>query len=117
MKTKRSFRFILISAATAFFFSYQAYAGTPANECASRIWQKFQSGIKYPEFAHKQAIQGEVIVVFTVSDDGKIIVKDVRSTDTELGKYVRSAMSEVKCPELQDAGVYDFKVKFHFRLI
>jgi hypothetical protein len=99
-------------------FSRQpASASTPASECASTLSNKFERNIKYPSFAQKQALQGDVTVLFTVSYDGKIIIKDVRTTDVELAQYVRGMMSTVNCPELDNAGVYDFKIIFHFKLI
>jgi len=117
MKTKNILRFFLIMTVAGMFLSPAVFASTPASECATSIWQKFQGKVRYPESAYKQAIQGEVTVIFTVSDDGKIIVKDIRSTDSELGKYIRDVMSTVQCPELDNAGIYDFKVIFHFKLI
>jgi hypothetical protein len=117
MKTNNILGFFLIIVVTGLFLSPPVFASTPASECASTIWQKFQGMIRYPEFAYKQAIQGEVTVIFTVSDKGAIIVKDIRSNDTELGKYIRNVISTVSCPELENAGIYDFKVTFHFKLI
>jgi|WetSurMetagenome_2_1015567.scaffolds.fasta_scaffold102448_1 hypothetical protein len=117
MSAKNILRYFLILVSAGLLLSEPVFASTPASECASTIWQKFQGKIRYPEFAHKQAIQGEVVVLFTVSDDGKIIVKDIRATDTELGKYIRNLISTVFCPELDNAGIYDFKVIFHFKLI
>jgi hypothetical protein len=92
-------------------------ASTPASECASMIWQKFKGKISYPEYAYKQAIQGDVTVIFTLSDNGKIIVKDIRATDIDLAKYIKDVISTVQCPELDNSNVYEFKVIFHFKLI
>ncbi|MGA3015072.1 MAG: energy transducer TonB [Bacteroidales bacterium] len=121
MKLKGNFKHILLTLAAVFFISFFSFAGapasTPASECAATLWQKFQGKIKYPEYAYKQSIQGDVTVIFTVADDGKIIVKDIRATDEDLGKYVREVISKVQCPELDNASVYDFKVIFHFKLI
>jgi outer membrane biosynthesis protein TonB len=117
MKAKKTVRFSLILLVAGIFLTGPVFASTPASECASTLWQKFQGRIKYPDFAQKEAIQGEVVVVFTVSDDGKIIVKDIRSTDRELLKYIKEAMLNVKAPELDNASIYDFKVIFHFKLI
>lgn len=117
MKTTKFLRIILISAISVLLLSFTSIASTPAEECAEKMWQKFQNDIRYPEFAQKQALQGEVIVLYMISDEGTIVVKDLRSTDVELGKYVRETISNISCPELKNARGYDFKVKFHFRLI
>jgi hypothetical protein len=117
MKTISILRFFLVMSVAGLFLFQPVFASTPANDCATTLWKKFQGKIRYPEFAHKLAIQGEVTVVFTVADDGAIIVKDIRSSDSELGKYIKEVISTVKCPELEDAGIYDFKVSFHFKLI
>jgi hypothetical protein len=117
MKAKVKLGLVLIIALLTFFLTSNTSAALPASECATKIWKKFQSDIKYPEFAQKMALQGEVTIVFSISDEGGIIVKDVRATDSDLGNYIRSTVAGVKCPELKEAGAYEFKVKFHFRLI
>ena len=117
MKKTKVFRIILISAISVLLLSFNSFASTPAEECAKKMWQKFQNDVKYPEFAQKLVLQGEVIVLYTISEEGRIVVRDIRSTDVELGKYVRETLSKISCPELKNASGYDFKVKFHFRLI
>jgi hypothetical protein len=117
METINIKRYTLILLFAMVFKSVIVAASTPASECANTLWQKFQEKISYPEFAYKQAIQGDVVVIFTVSNDGRIIVKDIRATDVELGKYVRKVISTLQAPELDNADIYDFKVIFHFKLI
>ncbi len=117
METKSMFWFTLIILVSVWFISGITFASTPASECLNTLNQKFQGRFSYPEQAYKQAIQGDVIVIFSVSDEGKIIIKDIRSTDAELGKYIREVMSTVQCPELNNASIYDFKIIFHFKLI
>jgi len=117
MKTKIVIWLFMIIMLAGLIDSQTSYASTPATVCASTIWQKFQGKIRYPETAYKQAVEGDVTVIFTVSDDGKIIVKFMRSTDQELESYVRDIISTIQCPELENAGIYDFKVTFHFKLI
>jgi hypothetical protein len=117
MKIKNILQLFLILVITGLFLSPPVFASTPASECATTIWQKFRGTIRYPEFASKRAIQGEVTVIFTVSENGNIIVKDIRATDTELARYVREMITTVQCPELENASVYDFKVIFNFKLI
>ena len=121
MKTKGIFKISLLTGVVLLFSSLvsfaEAPASTPASECAATLWQKFQGKVKYPDYAYKQSIQGDVTVIFTVADDGKIIVKDIRATDEDLGKYIREVMTRMQCPQLDKASVYDFKVIFHFKLI
>jgi hypothetical protein len=118
MKKQRIIRFLLVTAIAGLFMFQPVFASTPAQDCATALWRKFQGQIKYPEFAHQQALQGEVTILFTLAEDGDVVVKDIIATDTDLGNYIRQVVSTVKCPELQNAaGVNDFKVKFHFRLI
>jgi hypothetical protein len=123
MKTLKILRVIIVLVLGGVLISNPAFsrqpasASTPASECASTLNHKFERNIKYPEFAQKQALQGDVTVLFTVADDGKIIIKDIRTTDVELAQYIRTMMSTVNCPELDNAGVYDFKIIFHFKLI
>ena len=121
METKGIIKRTLLTGAAVLFASFlsfaEAPASTPASECAATLWQKFEGNIKYPDYAWKQSIQGDVTVIFTVADDGKIVVKDIRATDETLGKYVREILTRMQCPELDNASVYDFKVIFHFKLI
>ncbi|MCX6243446.1 MAG: hypothetical protein NTU98_01970 [Bacteroidetes bacterium] len=117
MKTTKSIRILLISTISVLLLSFTSFASTPAEECAKKMWQKFQNDVKYPEFAQKLALQGEVIVLYMISEEGRIVVKDIRSTDVDLANYVRKTLTEITCPELKTARGYDFKVKFHFRLI
>ena len=117
MKTTFKQRLYLLLIFSLLMISRTVLASTPASECASTLTQKFQGKIVYPETAQKQAIQGDVTVIFTVSDDGKIIVKDIRATDTELLKYIQDALTRVQVPELDNASIYDFKVIFHFKLV
>jgi hypothetical protein len=117
MKTKNILRYLLIMAIAGLFLSHPVVASTPASECSSTLWQKSQRTIRFPEYGYKQAIQGKGIVIFTVSNDGKILIKGLCSTYTELGKYIRNVISTAQCPELDNAGIYDFKVIFHFKLI
>ena len=117
METKSMFWFEIDHIGFCVVYFRNHFASTPASECLNTLNQKFQGRFSYLEQAYKQAIQGDVIVIFSVSDEGKIIIKDIRSTDAELGKYIREVMSTVQCPELNNASIYDFKIIFHFKLI
>jgi hypothetical protein len=117
MKTLSIVRLILVMTITGLFMFQPVFASTPAQDCATTLWNKFQGQVKYPEFAHKQALEGEVTILFTVSNEGDVVVKDLVATDALLAQYIRQVVSSLKCPELQNASVYDFKVKFHFKLI
>jgi TonB family protein len=117
MKTKSISRFILALTVAGLLLAHPLMANTPVQECASRLVNKLQTQVKYPKFALKQAIEGEVSVVFSVNDEGSVIVKDIVASNSELGTYVRDAVANLNCEELKNAGDYDFRVKFHFKLI
>jgi outer membrane biosynthesis protein TonB len=112
MKTVSFLRFFLVMSVTGLFLFQPVFAGVAGNNCATTLWKNFQGNINYPEFAHKQALQGEVTVVFNVSNDGGIVIRDVRSTDSERVKYIRQVIESVKCPELENATEFDFKLNF-----
>jgi outer membrane biosynthesis protein TonB len=117
MKTRNIFRILMVVIILSSFLSQPAVASTPASVCAATIWQKFQNKIKYPEKAVKKDVEGDVTVIFTVADNGNIVIKFIRSTDRELISYIKNILSSVQVPELDNASIYDFKVVFHFKLI
>ena len=92
-------------------------AMNPEKTCAEKMWKKLSDQIKYPDFALKMAIQGQVTLIFTVSEKGFIQIKNVLTDEPELAEFVKKELSDLQCEEMiKVAGEY-FKVKFHFRLI
>lgn len=100
---------------------FSAFAGNAANSpeqaCAEKMWKKLSEQVKYPDFAVKKAIQGQVTIIFTVSEKGFMQIKNVVTDEPELAEFVKKELTNLKCEEMiKVAGQY-FKVRFHFHLI
>jgi len=117
MKTNKIFSLLFALAVSAIFLSMPVMASTPVAECAATIWTRIQNDVKYPDPALTQEVEGSVTVIFTVSDEGKVIIKNIFGTDQALITYVRNKMTSKEYPELVNASVYDFRVKFTFKLL
>lgn len=90
-------------------------AGEPANSCMDQLRQKIVENLKYPEYAHKTAIQGEVTLIFSISDE-KIIVKNISASDVYLGTYVREQVSGIRCSDFTQIKGKDYRIKIRFTL-
>ena len=81
------------------------------------MYKKLKESIKYPRSAVRNALEGEVLVIFTVSAQGKVTVYTVSATSTELATYINEQLSSITCTELIEAHDKFFKVKFKFHLL
>jgi hypothetical protein len=94
-----------------------ASALDPSGNCAEKMYRKLKESIKYPRSAVRNALEGEVLVIFTVSAQGKVTVYTVSATNTELATYINEQLSSITCTELIEAHDKFFKVKFKFHLL
>ncbi|HTX87808.1 MAG TPA: energy transducer TonB [Bacteroidales bacterium] len=93
-----------------------AAALEPSGSCAAQMYSRLKETVTYPPSAVRDQLEGEVVVIFQVSDEGKLKVYNVYTTNPELSAYVRNRLSSLYC-ELPEAHNRYFKVKFNFRLI
>ena len=93
-----------------------SFAGDPANSCIDQLRQKLIETVKYPGFAKKEAVQGDVTIIFSLINE-RINVKYITATNPELGKYTKEIVSGIQCKNLTKFSNKDFKVKIHFILI
>ena len=90
-------------------------AGEPSNSCIDQLRQKLIENITYPKYARKEAIQGDVTLIFTVTDE-KIVVKNVFADDVFLGTYIKEQACSVQCTDFKQIRGKEFKIKIRFAL-
>ena len=117
MKTRNIIKILLGIALIALVFTMNGMAKNPDKACADKIWQKLTETVKYPEFAAKRGIEGEVTIIFAIVEPGVLQIKDVITTNEELAEFVKNTVSSIKCQEMLKSAGNDFKVKFRFKLI
>lgn len=70
--------------------------------------------IDYPSFAKNNMIEGWVMMKVTLDDNSKVRIVDLSSTNPELGKHVKSELSDltVKDTNFKPGTIYYMKVRF-----
>ena len=116
MKKAKAIKVILTFALAGLIGFTSSFAADPANSCIDQLRQKLVEAVKYPEFAKKEVLQGEVTIIFSFMNE-KIDVKNIIATDPYLGKYVKEIVSGIYCKSFSKISDKEFKVKIHFSLI
>jgi outer membrane biosynthesis protein TonB len=109
---KQTFAVMLVVLFTAF-LSVSASAAYPSTKCIRDI---LKESVKYPDRFINEASTGEVVVVFTITDDGRIDIKSVKSTSEELEKYVREQLASTCCKNVISPYNQHYRITFKFRL-
>ena len=91
------------------------HASSPAAVSAKNIRQKFVNAVMNPSDNSTVPTKGEVEVLFTVMDDGKIDIKKIKSTNEDATKYVKEKVSDLTCSEFTHPYNQYYKVKFRFQ--
>ncbi len=102
------------------FFLMQAgplIAIEPTATCAEKLKDKLKESVKYPHSGRELSLQGEVMVIFTVSGEGAVNVCHISGTSGDLVHYVKDLLPTIRCKELKDAAGKFFKVRFNFKLV
>lgn len=116
MKTYRKIRSIVFVIIFILLSTGLCSASDPADSCSLKVWHKLREIVKYPDFAFQQAMEGEVEIIFKVSNEGQVTVYNVFATEPDLAAYVRVQLSSMRCDEPKAHNKL-FRVKFHFKLI
>lgn len=117
MKTKTITCGILVLLMVAFAFLSSTAASNPAQNCAEKMWNKLSESVKYPDFAVKEKIEGQVTVVFTITETGHISIKDVVTDEPRLAAFIKEELAGLECSEMLKAAGIEFKVRFRFHFI
>lgn len=103
---------ITIFALTAITFQ-ASYAAKPAATC---LRETLMENVHYPDAILKKSGTGNVLVTFTFSDDGKIVIKNIKTDNEELASYVRETLSNMNCSNLFGSYNQHYRINFRFKL-
>jgi hypothetical protein len=90
------------------------YAASPAAIAAKNVRQKFVEAVMNAEDKSDLPTSGEVEVLFTITDEGTVDIKKLKSTNEEIEKYVKEKIISVPCNDFVHPFNQYYKVKFIF---
>jgi len=108
----------LVIAAIFSTISFQSFSTNDSdNANETKVKQTVISQITYPDFAKEQKIEGDVLVSFKVSKDGKVVVLSSNSSEVKLQNYVVEKMKTVNLSSVDVEEGFVYNVKFSFQLL
>lgn len=114
MKTIKVTRIIAITLLLGFISIFSSYAESPAAISAKNIRQKFVQAVMNADDKSDLPTSGEVEVLFTVSDEGTVEIKKLKSTSDEIATYVKEKIINIPCNDFSHPFNQYYKVKFIF---
>jgi hypothetical protein len=87
-------------------------AGTPVSKS---IRQTIVESVAYPDEILGKTANETIILLFKLTDDGKIEIKQMTSGNDELSKYVTSKISKIRITDPQDLDNKYYKIKLTFQ--
>jgi outer membrane biosynthesis protein TonB len=73
--------------------------------------------VKYPPLALKESIEGTVEVLFTVNDEGKILIEKIKSNDKRITDDITEQLSKICCKEILGTYNQHYKVLLEFKIV
>ncbi len=95
-------------------FSSAAVAQTMSRE---EVKNQVIDVVTYPQDAIDKHLEGDVLVSFSTSKDGKIQVQEIFSRVPELQEYVLNKLNAFELPQAQYDVTAPIMLKFTFKLI
>jgi hypothetical protein len=114
MKSIKTRRIMLIVLLAGILAVPGVQAASPAAMAAKNIRQKFVEVVRNPADLQNILVGGEVEVLFTVSEEGKIDIKRLEGSNKEIEDFVRDKISSIPCNEYIFPFNQHYKVKFRF---
>lgn len=114
MKTKKIIRIIILTLVIGFISTYSLYASGPAAVTARNIREKIVNQIYNQDNMENLPAEGTVVVLFTVTDEGKIEIKKMESTNDEAGNFVTQKISAISAKDNIYPYHQYYRVKFQF---
>lgn len=93
------------------------FAGIDPSTTDNILYSQINKNIKYPEQARIEKIEGFVLVSFTVSNDGTLIITGMNSSNSLLKNYVEEKLKEIRMNHFDSSAERTFNVKFNFQLL
>ena len=94
-----------------------AWAGKVSKETTTNIREITKEQVKHPGFYKVKDNACCADVIFTITDDGKLIVKRIISDSEALSDYVRQALLDIRFHKLNSPMNQHYRIKLSFRLI
>ncbi len=114
MKTRKVVNIIVLTLIISFISTFTIYASSPAAVAAKDIRQKIVKVVWNGEDQEDIPSEGTVVVLFTVSDEGKIEIKKLESDNAEAENFVTQKISSISCKDNVYPYHQFYRVKFHF---
>jgi len=116
MKPQNFLKFVFILVALLI-LAGQSYAGKVSKETKSIIRETIQSQVKHPGFSLIRDDLTYADVVFTITDEGKLIVKKIISDNEALSDYLKANLSKVQFLKVNSPMNQHYRIKFSFRFV
>ena len=114
MKIRKVIRIIILALVIGSISIFSTYASGPAAVTAKNIREKIVNQVYNKDDMENLPPEGIVVVLFTVSDDGKIVIKKMESTNNEAEDFVTKKITSISAKD----NVYPYhqlyRVKFQF---
>lgn len=94
-----------------------AWAGKVSKDTAATIRETIKEQVKHPGFYNLKDDACCADVIFTISSEGKLLVKRIISNSEDLSDYVKKALSDIQFYKLQSPMNQYYRIKLSFRLI
>jgi hypothetical protein len=114
MKTNIKTKMLFIAFAAMILFTMTTYAAGPVSIAAQNIRQTLVKAVEQPKDIETLPVTGEVVVLFTVSDEGNIEIKKLDATNEEIAAFIKEKMASLQLREFVHPYNQYFRVKFRF---
>ena len=94
-----------------------AWAGKVSKDTSATIRETIKEQVTHPGLDNLKDNTCCADVIFTITNDGKLLVKRIISKSEDLSDYVRKALSDIQFYKLQSPMNQYYRIKLSFRLI
>ncbi|MEI6454739.1 MAG: hypothetical protein WCO93_00495 [bacterium] len=91
-------------------------AGKTSVQPAKDVHAIIKESVKYPPLALKESIEGTVEVIFTINDEGKIVVEKIKANDKRITENITEQLSKICCKEILGTYNQHYRVILEFKL-
>lgn len=116
MKPQTISKFIFILT-TLLILGGSSFAGKTIKDTAATIREAIQDQVKHPGYIKVQDELCCADILFTVTTEGKLLVKRILSNNEDLSDYLKEQLSLIKFTKLGSPLNQYYRIKLSFRLI
>ncbi|MEI7661560.1 MAG: hypothetical protein WCK34_05165 [Bacteroidota bacterium] len=117
MKTFKVIPTLIFAMMFLLFSGLSAYAIKPALAPAQHIQKIISETIKYPAQALKNASTGSVDVLFTINDEGQLVVKKISTDNRMIAEDVKAQLSKACFKDVNIPYNQFFRINITFKLV